>query len=447
MREQDTAIQTNLNMYLRRHSLQEMAEQKATKGSLVFIFITVLVDVMGVAIIIPVLPALIQNLTGEGLGAAATYGGLMMMAFAGMQFLCAPLMGELSDKFGRRPILLLSLTGLGIDYLFHAFAPTIALLFVSRIFAGIFGASHTVAAAYIADISTPENKAKNFGILGAAFGLGFFLGPFIGGFCSQWGYQVPFIVAASLSLLNVLFGLFVLPESLPKEKRRPLQLKRAIPGVNLFHLKKYKALLLFILAFTLTYLASQVLPSTWSFFTMEAYDWNERDVGISLGVVGLLVAFVQAFLVGWSVKTFGKRKVIIAGYLLWTGGMFAFAFAFNQYLLYAALIPYTIGAIASPTIQGIMSNAVPDDEQGNLQGALTSLISLTAVFGPLVFTGIFYYFSNKELDNYFPGAAFLVGGAILVVATILALVALKKLGEYLKDDSEIVDSQEIQSDN
>lgn len=419
-----------------------MTSTKASKGSLLFIFLTVLIDVMGIAIIIPVLPTLIQELTGEDLSTAAGYGGLMMMSFAGMQFLFSPLMGELSDRFGRRPVLLLSLTGLGIDYLFHAFAPTLGLLFLSRILAGIFGSSHTVAAAYIADVSTPETKAKNYGLLGAAFGLGFFLGPFIGGYFASWGYQMPFIVAACLSGANVIFGLFVLPESLPKEKRRKIDFAKTVPFVSLYHLGKYKALLLFIIAFIITYLAGQVLPATWSFFTMEAYDWDEQDVAISLGVVGLLVGIVQAVLVGWSVKTFGKRKVIVAGFILWTVGMTAFAFAESSMLLYAALIPYTLGAIASPTIQGIMSNAVPENEQGNLQGALTSLISLCAITGPPLFTYIFKFYTNKEAEVYFPGAPFLAGGIILFISTIIALIALRRMSDELIDDPEILDDSE-----
>lgn len=411
-----------------------MSQVQANKGSLAFIFVTVLVDVLGLGIIIPVLPDLIQELTGEGLSKSAEYGGYMMMAFAATQFLFAPLMGELSDRYGRRPVLLLALTGLGIDYLFHAFAPTITLLFLSRVIAGIFGSSHTVASAYIADISTTENKAKNFGLLGAAFSVGFIVGPLIGGVCAKWGYQAPFIVAAALSLINVLFGLFILPESLPEEKRRKIEVKKAIPFVSLAHLGRYKFLLLFIIAFTSTFLAGQVLPSTWSFFTMEAYDWDAQHVGFSLTVVGVLVGVAQGLLVGWAVKKFGNRKVILGGFFLWTFGMFAFAFAANEWLLYAALVPYAMGATASPVIQGIMSNAVPENEQGNLQGALTSLISLTAIAGPVLFTTVFYKFSSDNADPYFPGASFLVAGGILIISSFLAVIALRKMKGILSDE-------------
>lgn len=405
------------------------AGKKGKSGSLIFIFITILVDVMGVAIIIPVFPTLIKSLTGLELNEAGLWAGLLFSSFAIMQFLFAPLMGELSDRFGRRPILFLSLGGLGLDYIFHAFAPTIAWLFVGRMLAGVFGASYSVATAYIADISTAENKAKNFGLIGAAFGLGFFLGPMIGGFCARWGYQVPFLVAAALALLNLIFGFFVLPESLPKEKRRAFNIKKAIPGVSLVHLSKYKGLGLFIIAFILVHLAGQVLHSVWTFFTMEAYNWDEALVGISLGVVGFLVGIVQGGLIGWVVKKFGQKKVIMLGFCLWTVGMIGFAFAVNEVILYIFLVPYVFGGIAGPTLQGLMSNTVPDTEQGNLQGALTSMISLTAVIGPLIYTSLFFYFSDKEAGVYFPGAPFVLSAGFLVIATLIAYVAIKRMEE------------------
>ena len=417
--------------------MTEQPSKSVSNGSKAIIFVSLLVDTMGLAIIIPVLPTLIKTLTGEDLSHASEYGGLMMMSFAAMQFLCAPLMGELSDRFGRKPILLLALTGLGLDYVAHAFAPTIGLLFLSRIFAGVFGASHTVAMAYMADISTPETKAKNFGLVGAAFGVGFFLGPFIGGYCAQWGYQVPFLVAAALSLLNVIVAIFVLPESLPKDRRRKIDWKKTLPFVSLAHLGKYKSLLLFIVSFTLTFLAGKVLESTWTFFTMEAYQWDEAQVGVSLGVVGLMVGIVQAGLVGWALKKFGNKKVIIFGYIIWTIGITSFAMATTETLLYVVLVPYTLGAVATPAIQGLMSNAVPEDEQGNLQGALASLISLTAIAGPPLFTGVFHHYTDKANDIYFPGAAFVVAGVIMLIAAILAFIALGKMKDILSHEDAI----------
>ena len=428
-----------------------MAQAKSSKSALTFIFFTILVDVIGIGIIIPVVPTLIKSLTGEGIAEAAWWGGWLAIAYSGMQFICAPVLGELSDRFGRRPILLFSLLGLGIDYIFCAFAPTIAWLFVGRILAGMTGASFSVATAYIADVSTPENKAKNFGIIGAAFGLGFVLGPTIGGICAQWGTQLPFFVAAGFTLLNFLFGLFFVPESLPLDKRRPIRFSSMIPGVSLAHLGKYKALLGLIIAFILVNLAGQVMPSIWTFFTMEMYGWKEAAVGLSLSVVGLLVGLVQVGLIGKVVKRYGNKKVIIAGFMFWTIGMISFCFAFNEWLLYAALIPYVLGGIAGPTIQGILSNSVSQKEQGNLQGALTQMIALMAIAGPLIYTTLFSKFSSTDAPVYFPGAPFMAAAVILILASIVAFVSLKNLKQFALianpvstfDEDEIVDAKSI----
>lgn len=397
------------------------------KVSLLFIFITILVDVIGVGIIIPVIPTLIENLTGEELNIAAGYGGFLIMAYAGMQFFFAPVLGELSDKFGRRPILLMSLLGLGLDYILHAYAPTIAWLFVGRILAGITGASYSVANAYIADISDPSEKAKNFGYIGVAFGLGFIIGPLIGGVFAEISVQMPFLVAAGLTLLNFLFGLFFVPESLPKDKRRPVQTKKMIPGASLVHLGSYPALLGLIIAFFLASMAGQALPSTWNFFTMEMYDWSEAQVGYSLAVVGLLVAAVQGGLIGVVVKKFGEYKTIMAGFVLWTLGMMLFAFSYTPALLYSMLPIYVLGGVAGPTLQGLLSNKVPNTEQGNLQGALTSLVSVAAIVGPLIATGSFYFFSGSDAPVYFPGAPYIAGALLLCASSVFAYRSLKKL--------------------
>lgn len=399
----------------------------SSKTALTFIFVTILVDVIGIGIIIPVVPSLIENLTGEGLSVAAKYGGYLMVAFAGMQFLFAPIMGELSDKYGRRPILLIALFGLGVDYVFHAVAPTIGWLFVGRILAGICGASFTVANAYIADVSTKENKAKNFGLVGAAFGLGFIIGPVIGGIAAKWGVQTPFLVAAGLTLLNFLFGLLFVPESLPKEKRRPINFKKMIPGKSLLQLGTFAALGGLLFAFFLASLAGQSLPATWSYFTMEMFDWTEAEVGYSLGVVGLLVAIVQAGLVGKIVKKFGTKKTILGGFVLWSIGMGLYAVAVKGWMLYLFTIPYVLGGIAGPTLQGLMSNQVEDNEQGILQGTITSMTSITTILGPLISTGLFYYFTGKNQIFYFPGAPYAMGAVFLITACFFAYFALKKI--------------------
>ena len=252
------------------------------KASIGFIFITILIDVIGIGIIIPVIPGLLDSMLGTGLSDAAKYGGLLIFTFAIMQFLFAPVLGTLSDKYGRRPVLLLALFGLGVDFLIHAVAPNLFWLFAGRILAGIFGASFTVATAYIADISAPEKKAQNFGIMGAAFGLGFIIGPLIGGVCAQWGVRVPFYVAASLSFLNFIYGFFILPESLSKENRREINWKRVNPVASILKLNRYSGVIGLALAFFLAHVAAQSLQSTWTFYTMLKFEWQEDMVGYSL---------------------------------------------------------------------------------------------------------------------------------------------------------------------
>ena len=400
---------------------------KSNKTALLFIFITILVDVIGIGIILPIIPDLIMELTGEGNHMAIIYGMWLTTAFAGMQFLFSPVLGEISDKYGRRPILLIALLGLSIDYLIHAWAPSIVWLFLGRFLAGITGASFTVASAYIADVSTKENKAKNFGSIGAAFGLGFIIAPGIGGVFGVIDIRLPFYIAAGLTFANFLFGYFFVPESLTMENRRQINYAKMIPGVSLFALRNYKGILLLISAFFLANLAGQALPSTWSYYGIERYDWNPRQIGLSLMVVGLLVAVVQGFLVGKLVTKFGKRKVIIYGFLLWTVGMFLFSFAHEPWMLYAFLIPYALGGIAGPTVQGVISNQVSEKEQGILQGSITGLVSITAILGQFIFAPVFYYFIRPETSIYFPGAPYALAAVLLLIAFILATTAIKRM--------------------
>ena len=400
---------------------------KSKKTALLFIFITILVDVIGIGIIIPIIPEFIMQLTGEGNHMAVIYGMWLTTAFAGMQFFFSPVLGEISDKYGRKPILLLSLLGLSIDYLIHAWAPTITWLFVGRFLAGITGASFTVASAYIADISTPEEKAKNFGLIGAAFGLGFIIGPGIGGYFGDIDIRLPFYIAAGLTFANFLFGWLVVPESLKLENRRPINVLKMIPGVSLIALRNYKGVLLLISAFFLANLAGQVLPTVWSYFTIERFDWSPKQIGLSLVAVGLLVAFVQGFLVGRAVEWFGKQKVVTFGFLLWTLGMFLFSQATEPWMLYAFLIPYALGGVAGPTVQGIISNQVSEKEQGNLQGSITGLVSVTAILGQLIFAPVFYFFVRPEADFYFPGASFALAAILLLMAFVLAKTAMNRI--------------------
>lgn len=395
-------------------------------AALGFIFITILVDVIGLGIIIPVVPKLIEKLTGEGISEASRYGGWLVFCFAIMQFLFSPILGALSDRFGRRPVLLLSLLGLGLDYILHAYAPTITWLFVGRLIAGVMGASFTTATAYIADISTPEKRTQNFGLIGAAFGLGFIIGPIIGGLSAKWGPSMPFLLAAGLTLLNLIYGYFVLPESLLKENRRKFEWKRANPIGSLAHLKKYPVVSGLIASLVLIYIASHAVQSNWSYFTMYKFNWNEEMVGYSLAVVGVLISIVQGFLIRVINPKLGQNKSIYLGLLLYAIGLILFGVAWKDWMMFAFLIPYCLGGIAGPAIQGLISNQVPPTEQGELQGALTSLVSLTSIIGPLIMNNLFAYATAKDSLFFLPGAPFFLAAFLITISGILAIKTLSK---------------------
>lgn len=395
------------------------------KSAIGFIFITLVIDITGWGIIIPVMPKLIQQLTGKPLTDVATVGGWMLFAYSAMQFLFSPILGGLSDKYGRRPVILLSLAGFAADYLFQAMAPGIVWLFAGRILAGITGASITTASAYIADISTPEKRAQNFGLIGAAFGIGFVLGPLIGGLCSKLGTRAPFYVAAGITFLNFLYGYFILPESLSKENRRPFNWKRANPIGSLKQLRKYPTVTNLSIALTLLYLASHAVQSNWSFYTMFKFGWTETMVGVSLAVVGLLVGAVQGGLIRVLIPKIGQFKAVYTGLLLYLVGMVLFASATQGWMMFLFLVPYCLGGICGPAMQGIMTGEVPPNEQGELQGALTSLMSLTSIIGPLVMTNLFSYFSSNKAPIYLPGAPFYAGALFLLAAFIVAYKILR----------------------
>ena len=406
-------------------------------SALGFIFITLLIDVIGFGIIIPVIPALIQQLTGCDIPRAATYGSFLTFAYAIMQFLFSPIMGALSDRYGRRPVLLFALLGLGIDYFVQALSPTLALLFIGRVIAGAAGASFTTATAYIADISTPEKRGQNFGMIGAAFGLGFIIGPAIGSLCSIWGkhygvsgnfdwsVRLPFIVAGCFSLINVIYGYFVLPESLDKEHRRPFEWKRAHPISPLKNLKKYPIVAGLSVSLFLIFLAAHAVQSNWAYYTIYKFNWSKTMVGLSLSVVGVLIAFVQGFLIRKTTPRLGEKNSVFVGLSLYIVGMVLFAFASETWMMFAFLIPYCLGGIGGPVLQGIISNQVPGNAQGELQGALTSLISITSFLGPLIMNNLFSWFTGKAAPFIFPGMPFLLGAAMIFAAILLAIPSLR----------------------
>jgi DHA1 family tetracycline resistance protein-like MFS transporter len=396
-------------------------------AALAFIFVTILIDVIGIGVIIPVLPALIEQLTGEGVSRAAQYAGWLSFAYAAVQFLFAPVMGGLSDRFGRRPVLLASLLGLGCDYIFLALAPTLAWLFVGRVIAGITGASFTTATAYIADVSTPEKRAQNFGLVGAAFGLGFIIGPVLGGLFAHWGPRVPFLVAAGLSLLNFLYGFFLVPESLPASQRRPFEWARANAVASLLRLGKYPKILGLVVALVLLYLAGSATQSVWTFYGVLKFKWDETMIGYSLGAVGVGALVVQGGLVRVLIPKLGTARAITVGLFFYITGFVLYAFAAQGWMMFAITSIYCLGGLAGPALQGSISGQVPANEQGELQGALTSLISATGVVGPLVMTSLFAHFTRPDAPIYFPGMPFLAGAGLTLVALLVAAGPLRRL--------------------
>lgn len=397
-------------------------KRKAATG---FIFITLMLDVTGLGLILPVLPKLILQLIEGDISDASRYGGLLTFTYAIIQFLFAPVLGALSDQYGRRPVLLLSLFGFALDYLFLSFAPTIGWLFVGRAVAGVTGASITTAMAYIADISSAENRAKNFGMIGAAFGLGFIIGPVIGGLLGSFGPRVPFMVAAGLCFLNCLYGFFILPESLSESNRRKFSFKRANPLGSFRGLARYPGTRGLIFSLFLVYLAAHAVQSNWSYFTIERFGWDEKMIGISLGVVGLLVAAVQGGLIRIINPILGNEKSVYAGLLLYAFGLLLFAFATQSWMMFVFLIPYCLGGITGPALQSIITGNVAANEQGELQGIIAGMVSLTSIAGPPVMTGLFSYFTKPGAPVHFPGSAFLLGSVFMLLSAYIAYRTLK----------------------
>ncbi len=404
--------------------------------ALIFIFITLLIDVIGIGIIIPVLPNLIMDLTGKNVSESASIGGWLLFAFAIMQFLFSSVLGGLSDRFGRRPVILFSLLGLGLDYVLMAWAPNLSWLFVGRIIAGISGASFTAATAYIADISTPEKRAQNFGMIGMAFGLGFIIGPAIGGLVAGFGSRAPFIVAAGFTLINLIFGYFVLPESLEKDKQRKFEWKRANPIGSLNQLRKYPVVSGMVASLMLVYVAAHAVQSNWSFYTKYLFNWTPTMVGISLSFVGVLIAGVQGGLIRIAIPKFGQKKSVYIGLLLYAFGFLMFGFANHSWMMFAILVPYCLGGICGPALQGIISSQVPANAQGELQGGLTSLMSLTSIIGPLLMTTIFAFFTAPTASVIFPGAPFIVAAVLTLISVWMAWRSLESRYVVIKDPTE-----------
>ncbi|MEM1122579.1 MAG: TCR/Tet family MFS transporter [Bacteroidota bacterium] len=386
---------------------------KVRKAAVNFIFITVLLDVIGFGIIIPVLPQLLAEMNQISVNEASTYGGYLLTAFAIFQFIFSPIMGSLSYQYGRRPILLLSLLGFALDYLILALAPTFLWLLIGRIIAGICGASFTTASAYIADVSDETNRAKNFGMLGAAFGLGFIIGPLLGGFFGEIAVRLPFYVAAGLTFVNFLYGYFILPESLSVDNRRQFDWKRANPVGTLKQLFSYKKIGFLLFVFFLLNLAAHAVNTNWAYFNMYLFEWSESTVGLSLALAGILIALAQAVLAQKIENTLGTEKGLYLGIFLYGLGMFCFAFASASWMMFLFIVPYCLGSICGPLLQSYLVEQVAKNEQGELQGGLTSIQSLTTIFGPIIMTSIFFFTTKEDTPVYFPGSAFLLAAVLM----------------------------------
>jgi DHA1 family tetracycline resistance protein-like MFS transporter len=394
-----------------------MSPRPAGKNALIFVAITLLLDTIGFGLIIPVLPALLVDVTGASVSRAAVYGGWLAFAYAAIQFCAAPVLGGLSDRFGRRPVLLFAIGALGVDYVVMGLAPTLGWLFLGRIIAGAAGASFSPAYAYVADISPPDKRAQNFGIVSAMFGVGFIAGPAIGGLLGSLGPRAPFFAAAGLSLLNFLYGLFVLPESLPVERRRAFDWTRANPLGTLARMRRHPVVLGILSALFLWMLAHQVMPATWSFYTKFRFGWSEAMIGASLAAVGVLMALSQATLVRVLVPRIGERRAALLGMGIASVGYFGYAVATAGWMMFAWLSTWFFGAIVMPVTNAVMSHRIEPDAQGELQGAVASLYSLSTIVGPPVMSQLFGYFSS-------PGAAFHVPGAAFIAASVLAATSL-----------------------
>lgn len=396
---------------------------------LLFIVLVVVIDTAGFGLIFPVLPQLLRDLLHADISTAARYGGWLAFAYAAMQFVFAPVLGGLSDRYGRRPVLLSSLLGFSIDCLFLAFAPNVAWLFVGRAIAGITGASYAVASACVADISTDETRTRYYGLVNAAFGLGFIIGPVLGGTLSRWGTHTPFIAAAALSFFNFLLGYSFFPESLPVANRRAFEWKRANPLGALRHLLRFPLVKSLILSMLLVSFATHSMESVWAFFTIEKFRWDNQLVGYSLAFVGVLSILSQTWLVSVLTTRLSDRQMAITGLLCMSTGHLLFAFAGWQWVLLPALVIYIAGGIQGTAMQSILAGAMPDNEQGELQGGLGSLMGLTTLLAPPVLTGSFAWATARTSPVYFPGMPYLIAAVLTLGSLILLLKGFRKTAQ------------------
>lgn len=399
-------------------------------GGSAFIFILVMValDMIAFGVIAPVLPDLIRQFEGGDFGRASDLTGYLLLVWNAMQFVFSPILGAWSDRFGRRPIILLSCFGLGVDYIVMALAPTLSWLFVGRIVSGITASNISTAFAYVTDVTPPEKRAKPFGYISAAFGLGFIIGPAVGGYLSNSNIRAPFWVAAALSLVNSLYGFFVLPESLPREKRAKSAWHMANPLGSLTLLRSHVQLAGLAIVVTLYYLAQNSLPSMWALYTEKRYGWSRGDVGLSLAVVGVCASLISGILVGPFVKRFGERRSVLFGLVCGTFGFAGFAMASRGWVLYAVIPFIALWGIAAPAIQSLMSQRVDPSSQGKLQGAINSLRAITGMAGPVLFTQVFALAISPRVSFHLPGAPYYLAMLLLFSSFLLAVYVTRAVG-------------------
>ncbi len=411
-----------------RDAARMKSREEKRPSAIIFILVTMFIDILGIGIIIPVLPELVKEFSRGSTSLAGWYVGLIAATYSLMQFLFAPVLGALSDRYGRRPIILVSMFGLGIDFLLQGLAPNITWLFWGRLLAGILGANISTANAYIADISTPEQRARNFGLAGAMFGIGFIFGPALGGLLGSVHLRMPFFVASGLALLNWLYGFFILPESLPIGKRSSFTVAKANPFQTINRLKNYPVVAGLSTALFFASLAFRGLENVWVLSTNYRYGWDEFDNGITLALVGLMAAIVQGFLIKPIIASLGERKTLKLGLLISTITFLAYGWASEGWMVLLIIVFGAFGGVTGPAIQCIVANHVGSSEQGKIQGALTSIVSLTNIAAPLIFTtGLFSYFTSKNAFMTLPGAPFFLGAVLLFTALIIVERLFKRI--------------------
>ncbi len=397
------------------------------KYALTFATITVFLDTVGFGIIMPVLPEFLMQLTSASLSEVSSIAGYLVVCYAGLQFFFAPVIGNLSDRYGRRKVLLASLGMYAVNYLIAGLATTLWVLFIGRILTGITSATYATANALIADVSPPEERAQNFGLMGMAFGLGFIFGPSLGGLLGEYDIRLPFFAAAALAGLNTLYGYFVLRETLPESQRRPFNWRRANPVGMLVHLRRYPILVGLVLVMFIYNVGHHVYPSNWNFYTIEKFQWTPWDIGLSMGLVGVLMALVQGLLIRVVIPRWGAPTTAVVGFSAAATAYLGVAFAPNVLALYAWLVVSALAGLVGPAVSAIMANQVAQNEQGELQGINASVGSIAAIIGPLLMTQSFAVFSGSDAPIYFPGIAFLLAGVLAIVAVLIFAINLRVL--------------------